>query len=266
VGQEASVTIDVTVKGASPTYKWSASKGHFLGAEAPATIYVAPQSAGHDTVTMVVTAGGVTMVRTVTFTITELSAAMVPTPTEAVMLSAPAAAPVTSTPLPEPLPAIACNHLSVTKNVFSRLVPEQGQFPFYGLLDDPNFQCHAVYDRFHTAPMAVKLDYRNAGKNYGFWGIATPNGYDASRFSKLCFWAYAERPNQAFRLKMRDLSDVEKGVALNVELAQEWSQLCTELVKISEQGVRLDRLKNVNLGFEQTSGTAIVWVDDFELK
>ncbi|HUF00277.1 MAG TPA: hypothetical protein VMN99_13550 [Anaerolineales bacterium] len=188
---------------------------------------------------------------------------IVSSPTETIIDTIEPTLEPTSPPIPPP---IECKHPAVTQNVFSQLENVNGQFPFYGEPNDPNFLCQGVYDRFHTEPLSVRIEYKNVDTNYGFWGVATPDGYDALQFSQLCFWAYAENPNQAFRLKLRDTNDVEMGVVINLDEAGRWINICTPLSKFTEQGVSIGALINVNLGFEEPTGSAIIWADDFEFK
>ena len=163
---------------------------------------------------------------------------------------------------------IECLHPSITGHVFLQLEDVPGQFPFYGPVEElPEvYLCQGVYDKAHSPPLSVRIEFHTNGDRYGFWGIGIPDGYDASQFSEICFWAYAEQPNQAFWFKMRDVGDVERGVQVNVEHAGEWEQICTDLSEISDLGVRLDRLENINLGFDRETSDATVWVDDFELR
>lgn len=80
------------------------------------------------------------------------------------------------------------------------------------------------------------------------------------------FCAYAHTPNQAFRLKLKDTNAKEEEVIILIEPANEWTEICTDLAEIAELGIRLDSLENVNLGFEQPTGSAEIWVADFEFK
>lgn len=169
----------------------------------------------------------------------------------------------TSTSVPPPF---ECNHPATTENVFLQLVGVNEQSPFYGPLNDANFLCQGVYDNFHTGPVSVRIEYKSVDENVGFWGIGTPKGYDATLFSQICFWAYAQNPNQAFKLKLKDTSGTEKGIVINVAQGGQWTSFCKELSEFSEQGVKLNVLENVNLGFEKPTKSATVWVDDFEFK
>jgi hypothetical protein len=144
-----------------------------------------------------------------------------------------------------------------------------GQFPFYGPLEEPGFSCEGVYDIVHSAPMAVHIKYDKSGKNFGFWGVGVLKGYDGfdiTSYSQICFWAYAKKPDQTFRLKVKELGRTDKGIIVAVDQANQWQQICADLTDFSGLGVNLDRLENVNLGFESDIGAAEVWVDDFEFK
>ena len=252
MGEDISLTVDAS--GRDMKFEWTALRGRLSGSTQPAVIYTAPETPGIDTVTVKVIYEGGEIVRSITLDIIAL-----PNPT------------ATLTPVPAHTPtlvpnSIACNSPAVTKNLFPQFANVDGQIPFYGPADEPKYSCEAVYDIVHSQPLAVHLKYENVGANFGWWGVATPNGYDATSYTELCFWAYAQQPNQAFRLKMKDTTPKESGVIVILEQASQWTEICSDLTKFAELGIRLDRLENVNLGFEQPTGSAEVWVADFEFK
>jgi hypothetical protein len=251
-GETATLTINAS--GTDLTFEWTVNRGSLSDPGKAAVIYTAPNSPGPDVVTVKVTYSGGEVIRTI-----PLSIISPPTMTVAVTQ-----APVdTSTVVPE---SISCNSPAVTKNLFPQLADEDGQISFYGPVDEPKYACEAVYDVVHNQPLAVHIKYENAGANFGWWGIGTPKGYDASSYNQICFWAYAQQPNQSFRLKMKDTSRKENGVIITLEPANQWTQICTDLTKLADLGIKLKSLENVNLGFEQPTGTAEVWVADFEFK
>ncbi|HLF27525.1 MAG TPA: hypothetical protein VJG32_14420 [Anaerolineae bacterium] len=263
-------SLNVTASGSNLTFAWSAVRGTLSDPTQPSVIYTAPNTPGPDTVTVKVSSGGETTVRSATFQVTAPTASPTPTVTNT---PPPTDVPIpTETPppttTPTPLPPIACNHLSITENLFPELVGIRDQFPFYGPLGDPRFLCFGVYDIVHTGPLAVKVTYQsdvNEG-NFGFWGIGTPHGYDASALQAICFWAYTEQPNQTVRLQLRDTTDVEKGLFVNIPQAGAWQRFCTALTEFAEQGVNLNILENVSLGFNKDTQSSTVWVDDFEFE
>lgn len=173
--------------------------------------------------------------------------------------------PSTDTSMPEPL---VCLHPSITGHIFPQIKDESDQVPFYGPEEDSSevFLCQAVYDIVHTPPVSIRIEFHSTGSRYGYWGIFTPNSYDASQFSEICFWAYVEQPDQSFRLKFKDIDGVEEGVLIIIEHPRQWTQICTEMSRFSDQGVQLNKLENINLGFEQSTSNATVWVDDFEYR
>lgn len=189
--------------------------------------------------------------------------AEIPTPIAAEATPIPPSPPP-PTITPEPLD---CRHPAITSYVFPQLEEVAGQRSFYGPLEEsPDvFRCAGVYDVVHSEPLTVRIEYhiiRGTGK-YGFWGIGTLNGYDASQFSEICLWAFSVQPDRAFRLKLKDTQSVEQGVDIIVKDANQWTQYCVDLSEFSQQGVDLSRLDNVNLGFEEANGSITVWVDDF---
>jgi hypothetical protein len=259
IGDTASLTI--AASGIDLRFDWAAQRGTLSESTKPSVIYRAPSSPGPDTVTVKITNSGGQIVRNITFTVVEP-----PTPTVTSIATIEVTSEPTQTPTFAP-PPIVCNHPAVTKNIFSQLANENGQFPFYGPLTEPKFLCEAVYDLVHIpGKMAIHIKYENVGTNFGWWGIATPNGYDASRHRQLCFWAYAKQSNQSFRVKIKDTTHKERGDIVTVEVPNEWAQICTDVSRFQEQGIEVSKMDNVNLGFEEPSGSAEIWVADFEFK
>jgi hypothetical protein len=250
-GEKANLTI--AVSGTDLIFEWTALRGSISNPTQATVIYTAPGSPGLDTVTVKITNSGGEIIRSITF---EVVVPPLPTETETPI---PADTP---TAVPEP---IACNLPVVTKNLFPQLADVQGQFPIYGPID-PRFVCEAAYGIVHDKPLAVHIAYENVDNNFGWWGIATPNGYDTASYSEICFWAFAQQPNQSFRLKLKDINQKEKGVIIILEEANQWKQICTDLTKFSDLGIALGRLENVNLGFEQPTGSAEIWIADFEFR
>ena len=172
----------------------------------------------------------------------------------------------TSTPTATP-PPVACNFPPLTNDLFPQLANEQEQFPLYGPVDGADAQhifCEAVSDPTHRGSIAVHFRYEKVDKNSGWFGIATPNGYDASVHKQLCFWAYAKQPRQTFRVKMKDTSRKEDGPIVTIGVVNEWEQICTDISKFRELGINVAQMDNVNLGFEDPLGSAEIWIADFE--
>jgi hypothetical protein len=253
-GDTASLTI--AASGTDLKFEWSALRGKITDPSLPNVIYTAPDTPGPDTVTLRVTNPGGEILRNITFNIVEP-----PPPTTTVT------PPPADTPTPSPLPdAFACNSPFVTRDIFPQLADETGQFPFYGPETESRFTCEGVYDIFHSEPIAVHIVYENFGNNFGWWGIATVNGYDVSLHSEICFWAYAQEPDQSFRMKMKDITGKEEGIVVTITVPNQWRQVCTDISTFAELGIQVNKIENVNLGFEQPTGSVEIWVDDFELK
>ncbi len=252
VGENISLTVNAS--GTNMTFEWTALRGQISEPTQPAVLYTAPDTPGIDTVTVKVTYDGGEIIRSITLDVLAL-----PDPT-ATHTPVPADTP---TAFPEP---IACNSPAVTKNLFPQLSEVSGQMSFYGPLEESGYVCEAVYDVVHTQSLAIHIAYENIGENVGWWGIGTPTGYDAASYGQICFWAYAQQPNQAFRLKMKDTAGKENGVVTILEPANQWAEICTDLNKFAELGIKLNSLENINLGFEQPTGSAEIWVADFEFR
>jgi hypothetical protein len=257
INEQATLRIDVVVQGATPKFSWSAERGTISSANAPSVIYTAPSTPGPDLVNVVVTAGETTFTQAISFNVVEPLPSPTPTPTED--LSTPTAA-------PEP---IACELRPTTQNLFPQLANEVGQFPIHGPVDGAgaeDFHCEVVSDLVHDLPMAVHIKYAKVTDNNGWWGVATPNGYNASKYSQLCFWAYTNQPFQSFRVKMKDTSGMENGVPVTIKTANKWEPICTDVSKFKELGINTEKMDNINLGFEAPLGSAEIWVADFEFK
>jgi hypothetical protein len=252
VGENINLAVDAS--GAGLRFEWTALRGRLSNPNQAAVQYTAPDTPGIDTVTVKVTYEGGEIIRSITVEILSL-----PDPT-ATLTPLPADTP---TPVPEP---IACNSPAVTKNLFPQLSEVSGQTSFYGPLEELGYVCEAVYDIVHTQSLAIHIMYENMGENVGWWGIGTPEGYDAVSYDQICFWAYAQQPNQAFRLKMKDTTGTENGVITILEPANEWTEICTDLNAFADLGIELNSLENINLGFEQPTGSAEIWVADFEFR
>lgn len=272
IGQTATLKIDVIVKGATPVFEWKVERGRLSSTGTPSVIYTAPDKAGPDVVTVVVTAGDATLTQSITFDVVEPTQTPMPTTVPVTDTPAPSATPaLTDTPIPTAQKPVECNHPSITSNVFPQLKDVDGRFPIYAGDDGiprPKFLCQGVFDVVHSAPLAIRIEFRSDDNADGWWGIATPKGYDLTQLdvSEVCFWVYAEEQLQAFRLKLKGPRTVERGVDIEVVKVREWTQICTPLAKFSDQGVDLTRLDNVNLGFNKETKSATIWVDDFEFK
>ena len=266
VGQEATLSIDA--QGANPAFAWSVSKGQLSEPAGNSIIYTAPLSPGVDTVSVAVTIGGVTTTKSITIQVVEPPSPTAPPTEPPTSTSTPNFTPTPETPTPPPPSIVDCRHPEFTAWVFPQLKDIAGQRAFYGPLATPDvFRCDGVGDRFRSSPYAVRIEYKASPGKFGWFGIGTLGGYGVpSNASQICLWAYAEQPVQVFRIKFKDTSNRERGVDVTVPETNEWVQICVDLKKISDLGVNLSRLDNINLGFEETNGSATVWVDDFELK
>lgn len=256
-GETASLTISVS--GKNLEFEWSVLRGHLSDSTQVAVIYTAPESAGPDIVTVRVRNNGGEIIKSINLNVVASASTQTSTPT-----SSPA---ITDTPTATPVPdPIACNNVVVTKNVFPQLASETGQFPIYGPVTETRFLCEAVYDIVHDSSMAIHIKYENVGQNFGWWGVATPNGYNAGIHKKLCFWAYTQAPNQSFRFKMKDTARREKGIDTTIETPNQWQEVCADIGEFAALGIQVEKMDNVNLGFEAPYGSAEVWVADFEFK
>ncbi len=289
VGGQAGINIQVS--GPNPVFEWSALRGTVVPKDQAATNYTAPNSPGNDTVTVKVSGGGGSVVKSIPFiveplpTITPTIAPPSPTiastnlpPPTTAPTNTPTTVPIltptippTDTPTPSPTPPlpIVCNHLSITRNVFPQLQSEAEHFAFYGPPEDAvRFKCQGVYTRFKSPPLAVRIEYISdkAAGNFGFWGIATPKGNDISKFTEICFYVYVEQPNQAFQLNIKDTSPKEIRLKQLAEEPNKWTEICQPLSDYSNEGLDLSKVENINLGFNTTSSDATLWVDDFVLK
>jgi hypothetical protein len=112
--------------------------------------------------------------------------------------------------------------------------------------------------------MAIHIKFESYQENFGWWGIATPNGYDAASYDQICLWAYAEEPFQSFRFKMKDTAGHEEGPIITLEQTNEWEEVCVDITEFAELGINVASLDNINLGFETPTGSAEIWLADFK--
>lgn len=266
INEQATLRIDVVVQGASPEFQWTAERGSVSNPNAPSVIYTAPSSPGPDLVTVVVTAGDTTFTQSTSFDVVE----PLPSPT-------PTLPGDSSTPTATPVP-LACELRPTTQNLFPQLYQlfgTDGQFPIHGPVEGAgagNFHCEVVPNpdpnSAHKPSQTVHITYEKVTDNDGWWGIATPNGYDASQHKQFCFWAYAKQP-ASFRVKMKDRSTPEKkeaGPAVTINTTDVWEQICTDISAFEDLGINTQQMDNVNLGFEAPLGSAEIWVADLEFR
>jgi hypothetical protein len=156
--------------------------------------------------------------------------------------------------------------------VFPRLIDAGFEYAFWGYSGDSRevFKCEGVYDKKHNTDLAVKIEYSASqdSDEFGYFGISTrvKEGVNISAFSEVCLWAYAIQPDQSFWLKIKDVRNKEGEVAVSVEDINDWSLICVDLSKYSGQNVDISKLENISLGFDKVTGSATIWVDDFDLR
>lgn len=289
VGEGEDVALNTNINGFSGdvTFKWSTNESetfdnqYLSRTSGPSTTFTAPADRDQVLVTVTVSDADNSMTDTVTINITHEAATVEATEIAEVEESrtplatetpSPTATPgptdtPTATDTPSPtIEPINCNHPELTAYVFPQLKDVSQQRAFYGPLEESFeiFLCQGVADRVHSPPRAVRIEYHAQPTRYGYFGIGTPEGFDATGFSQVCFYAFAEQPDQVVRLKMKDTSGVEDGVDLTIPSVNRWTQVCHDLQAFSALGIDLSHLENVNLGFEAANGSTTIWVDDFE--
>ncbi|HEY3473878.1 MAG TPA: hypothetical protein VGK56_04665, partial [Anaerolineales bacterium] len=258
-----STVLTATGAQGATSLEWSASAGQVTPNQGPAVTFTAPTDySGSVIITVIARKGSAQSQGQMTCTILpppptptpEPTATLPPTPTE----------PPTATPEP-----IACNFPPLTADVFPGLAEVEGQYPIYGPVegaDAEHILCEGVTDIVHDGALAVHYRYTRVDKNAGWFGIATPNGYDASQHDQLCFWAYARQPRQTFRVKMKDTSLNEAGVVTTISKVNEWEEICTDISEFAALGINVEQMDNVNLGFEDPLGSAEIWIADFTFR
>jgi len=65
---------------------------------------------------------------------------------------------------------------------------------------------------------------------------------------------------------MRDGDLTKSAVQINPESIGEWEEICIGLDEINNEEFDLGRIDNIELFFDQTTGRAVIWVDDFEFR
>jgi hypothetical protein len=258
-----STALNITGAQGATSLEWSASAGQVTPNRGPAVTYTAPRDySGPVVITVIARKGSAEAQGQMTCTILPPP----PTPTAEPTATLPPTPTSTATATPEP---IACNFPPLTADVFPGLADVEGQYPIYGPVEGEGAQdifCEAVTDLVHDGPLAIHYRYTKVDKNSGWFGIATPNGYDASQHEQLCFWAYAMQPRQTFRVKMKDTSLKEAGVVTTISRVNEWEEICTDISEFSALGINVQQMDNINLGFEDPLGSAEIWIADFEFR
>lgn len=168
-------------------------------------------------------------------------------------------------------PSQSCDSLEITSSLFPQLAGITSQYPFYDHEHSHVFKCQIVRDLVYTPPLAVKLSFSQpeTSYEYGYFGIGRLDGFDASKYSKLCFRGYVIEPGQRFWLNLKDTKSKVGGdarISVLLNPTNSWEETCVDLQEYAKQGAALNTLENVNIGFDIRTGAAIVWVDSFEFR
>ena len=170
----------------------------------------------------------------------------------------------------EPLP---CENLEIAREVFPQLAGELPLEPFSNKESSRVFICEGVRDLVHNATVSVHLSYEDGGVStqYGYFGISGFNGFDVSAYNEFCLQAYAKEPRQGFWVNLKDVSSppgFDTRIPVVVPATFSWMEICVELQEYRDrnEGLDLSQLENVNLGFDNRTGTAEVWISGFEFR
>ena len=236
VSQQRGLSVNV-VSSADVQFEWSTTAGTLSNTSSQSAIFTAPDVSGPVTVDLKVTSGN------------QIA-------TDSITLEVMRAMPTTPSP-------IACGDSRIAPGIFEQLRNETTP-SFADSSGAVTFECEGVYDLFNTMPPAVRINYEAVADSFAFFGISIPEGFDVSGFSEICVWVYAEVLEQQFDLKLEDIN-VGEGVEISTTETNEWAQHCVSLLE-GYPNVDLSSISVITLSFNDSFGSARVWIDDFELK
>lgn len=184
-------------------------------------------------------------------------------PTSTITLTVPTSTIIpVDTSFPQQSP-IECDNPDIVPGIFAQLAQED-TFSFIGSSNAEMFECEGVYDRSNKMPPAVKIDYETTADSFAFFSIGISEGFDISSFNEICFLAYTEESNQRFDLRLKDLDELELGVAIDLAKPDQWEEKCVLLDGYPE--LDLENIIGITLSFNDDFGNAAIWVDDFEFR
>jgi hypothetical protein len=263
---QANGTAGFSIEGTLPTgatIEWEATQGTFSTMTGRTTTYTAPnlESDANVVITAVVTSGNTSETRTAQCTILGKPA---PTATE------PVAAP-SETEVETEEPTVEPTLETTTEPVACPLQEVFPQAPRCGAGFD-YYEGGMIQTRFvedpacvHSGAYGLHLEYNIGEGEYGGWGVTweDDNGFDASRYHTLSFWAKGDAGGEVFELGLRDMDDTEPKLDSDnyvVISADDWRQVTVPLADFV--GVDLSRIKNVNISFGSNFGEGALCVDD----
>ena len=170
----------------------------------------------------------------------------------------------------EPLP---CEKLEIAQGIFPQLAGTLPLEPFSNRESSRGFVCEGVRDLVYNATLSVHLSFedRDSSTQYGYFGIGGFHGFDVSSYDKFCFQAYAKEPQQHFWVNLKDVPSpkgFDTRIHVEVPATFSWVEICVKLEEYRDRNEELDlsQLENVNLGFDNRTGTAEVWISSFEFR
>jgi len=258
VGESA--TLMIQASGPDLQFQWSAGRGTLASATTSAVIYTAPDSPGPDTVTVEVTGGENTTVRSIAF---EVQPRPSPSPTPSPATSAPEA-----TDAPTPTPDVTAPAMAPLTEIFPQVGAGEA-FVYINNDGELNYR-YVELDRCrHTGAYGLQFIYDMSGDANGGWGVnwdTAPGGkIDASEFSELVFWVRGTSGGETFQIGVKDTDEREVKVEsdrLILVSASEWRQVRAPLSAFGDHGVSLASVRNVNFGFNRNHGAGTICIDD----
>ena len=148
--------------------------------------------------------------------------------------------------------------------VSSQLAKIRPAAPFFFPIDQAaRFTAEYTEEESHSEPISIKLVYNSAPSSFGGWGIGSLGGYNASQFTRVSFYLKGTVLGQMFELKLKDTAGREDPVPVTVDTLN-WKEISFPLDRNTFPNVDFASLDNLNLGFNDSLGSATIYADDFE--
>ncbi len=113
-----------------------------------------------------------------------------------------------------------------------------------------------------TQTKAIKFTYDDlkTPNKYAYFGVGPLNGFDATLFNSICIRAFSEDFNQGIWLDIKDEAGEEGRELITFEESDNEELVCVELERYANRNVNLEQLDNVNISFNNKSGTSEIWL------
>lgn len=124
------------------------------------------------------------------------------------------------------------------------------------------FSCE-VLNLPNAQKKAIKFIFQKSEiyNNFGYFGIGPLFGFDASLYKSICLSVYCETQKQNFWLNIKDLDGREGRELIPININLEEEPICISLdTYIENHHVNISQLENINIGFDNISGSSEIWL------